>query len=81
MSANQSSKRYPLIDTKSINGLLCIDYQIIRYIIPINPLIDHPVIDTQNIHLPIDQIAQQTSALGGTTVLADDLILSKRPIY
>ena len=49
MSANRSSKRYPqlicpVINTKLINGPLCIDYQIICYAIPIKPLIDHPVI-------------------------------------
>ena len=36
--------------------------------IPINPLIDHLVIDTQNIHLLIDHIVQRTSALRGATV-------------
>ena len=37
--------------------------------IPINLLINHLLIDTQNIHPLINQIIQRTSALQGTTVL------------
>ena len=36
--------------------------------IPINLLINDPVIDTQNVHPLIDQIVHRTSPLRGTTV-------------
>ena len=40
----------PVIDTKLIIGLLCIDYRTIRYMIPINLVIYYAVIDAQNVH-------------------------------
>ena len=61
MSAKRSSKRCPLIDLSGNDT--CIDYPSIGYTIPINLRINHPVINTQNIHLLIDQIVQRTSAL------------------
>ena len=65
MSANQSSKTCLVINT--LIGNWCI--VIICYMIPINPVINYPVKDTQNVHLVIDLYWLAESAIWGTTVL------------
>ena len=71
MSTNRSSKTCLLINLssnwyKSITGLLCIDYQTICYTIPINPVINYPVIYTQNVHPVINLYWLAESAIWGT---------------